>query len=103
MNTNTTKLYEYLQELVDVIREAVQETLAEEGDACGTCLARQFFQDNQTKILSELYSVTREDPEGAMIALMRFNTLNKAVSTLTEEIALATFQLNEEELLGEDD
>ena len=102
MNRNTTKLYEYLQELVDVIRIQVQDTLAEEGDTCGCCLARQFYQDNETRILSELYSVTKEDPEGSMNALMRFNTLNKAVSTLTEEIALATFQLNEEELLGKD-
>ena len=98
----TTKLYELIQELVDVLREEVQDTMAEEGDCCGTCLSNRFFEDNRTKIMSKIYSITKDNPEAAMDALLQFTTFNNAVNTLAENLCVTTFELNKEELVGEE-
>lgn len=102
MNTNKTKIYTYIQELVDVIREEVQDALAEEGNVCGTCLSANFFEENSTKIMAELYAVSKENPEEAMDALLQFSIFNDAVTELAKNLCVTAFQLNREELVGEE-
>ena len=98
---STAQLYEYLQELVDILREEVQVTIEENGaNVCGHCIANSFFEENQTRIMSEIYQLTKDEPVEAMQALLRFSVFNKAVTALTENIGIATFELNEEELFA---
>lgn len=102
MRTNTAKVYTYIQEIVDVLREEVQDALEEEGNICGTCLSENFFEENQTKIMSELYAITKDEPEASMDALLQFSIFNDAVTELAKNLCVTTFQLNKKELVGED-
>ena len=96
----TTEIYSYIQSLIDILRDEVDAAFEEEGMVCGHCLSKQFFDDNQTRILSELYQITKGNPVEAMNALMKFSVFNKAVIELTENLGIATFELNEEELFA---
>lgn len=87
---------------MDVIREEVQDALDEGTPVCGCCVSENFFEQNTTKIMAELYAISKENPEAAMEALLQFSILNDAISKLTENLFVTTFQLNKEELVGEE-
>ena len=101
MNT-TTEIFTYIQELVDVVRQEVQDALDEGGSVCGCCVSQNFFEQNQTRIMAELFAVSKDNPEGAMDALLQFSIFNDAVTKLTENLCVTTFQLNRDELIGEE-
>ena len=89
-------LHDYIEQIEETITDEVEEQVSQTHQPpCPECFTKGFIEANKTRLMSEIYSITKQNPELGVSLLHRELILLTTAAHLVQGLMKMTIEMND--------